>query len=131
MNSRLVAILLSVMVVCTTMVHAAAESVSMVALIANPEKYEGRQVQIIGFLNLEFEGNAIYLHEQDLEHAICKNGIWVSIDDKHAGLSGRYVLLEGVFTAKRQGHLGLWSGEIREINRVIAWPAFQPRVKKK
>jgi hypothetical protein len=35
--------------------------VSLIQLIANPEKYDGKQVAVVGFLRLEFEGNALYL----------------------------------------------------------------------
>ena len=37
----------------------AVEDVSIVQLIAQPEKFEGKRVRFIGFLRIEFEGNAI------------------------------------------------------------------------
>jgi hypothetical protein len=55
-------------------------SVSIVQLIATPEKYDGKVVQVMGFLRLEFEGNAIYLHEDDYTHAIYKNGLMIVIN---------------------------------------------------
>lgn len=50
---------------------------SLVKLIANPEVYNGKTVQIIGYLNLEFEGNAVYLHREDYENGLTGNGFWV------------------------------------------------------
>jgi len=41
------------------------EDVSLIQLIANPQAYDGKTVRITGFLHLEFEGNAIYLHNED------------------------------------------------------------------
>ena len=38
-------------------------SVSLIRLIANPEKYHGKKIQVTGYINLEFEGDAIYLHK--------------------------------------------------------------------
>jgi hypothetical protein len=46
------------------------DNASIIELIANPLKYNNQRVRIIGFLNLEFEGNAIYLHREDFEHSI-------------------------------------------------------------
>ena len=53
------------------------ENVSLVKLIANPEKYNGKRIQVIGYLHLEFEGNAIYLHEEDFKRRISANSFWV------------------------------------------------------
>src|SRR6185295_1411546 len=41
------------------------ESISIVRLLGAPEQYDGKKVQITGFMNLEFEGNAIYLSKAD------------------------------------------------------------------
>ena len=101
------------------------EPVSIVALIATPEKYDGRLVRVIGFLHLEFEGNAIYVHEEDHKRHLAINGLWV--DENGACRSnrrnpdGHYALLEGVFNATRKGHTGLWSGAIEKITRCERW----------
>jgi len=52
--------------------------ISMLRLIVTPEKYHNKTVQIIGYLNLEFEGNAIYFHKEDYENGSSRNGMWVS-----------------------------------------------------
>jgi len=41
-----------------------------VPLIANPKDYHGKIVRVIGFVRLEFEGNAIYLHQGDYKHSL-------------------------------------------------------------
>jgi hypothetical protein len=38
----------------------------MIQLIANPQAWDGKHVRVIGFLRLEFEGDALYLHREDL-----------------------------------------------------------------
>lgn len=53
------------------------QDVSLIQLIAQPEKFEGKRVRFIGFLRIEFEGNAIYLHREDFDHGITKNGLWL------------------------------------------------------
>jgi hypothetical protein len=100
--------------------------VTLVQLIANPEKFDGRLVRVIGFLRLEFEGNVLYLHREDYENAILGDGIWVdvtpSITKQSATLNTNYVLLEGVFSARDRGHMGMWSGTIKQIRRAELWP---------
>jgi hypothetical protein len=68
-------------------------------------------VQVIGFVSLEFEGNAIYLHQDDYKHRISKNGLCIDVTDdirkKKADFDQKYVLLVGTFNAKETGHTGL------------------------
>jgi hypothetical protein len=101
-------------------------NVSIVRLIATPEKYHERKVQVAGYMNLEFEGDAIYLHKEDYENGLYKNSFWVTFSDKLDKkeineLNKRYVLIEGTFNKDRHGHLGLFGGEIYEITRIIKW----------
>jgi hypothetical protein len=99
--------------------------VSLVRLIANPEDYDGKIVRVIGFVRLEFEGDAIYLHQDDCRHGIPKNGLWIDVTDevrkKRKDYDQKYVLLEGTFSAKDRGHFGLWSGSIQKITRCQIW----------
>jgi hypothetical protein len=93
--------------------------VSMVQLLATPDRFHGKFIHVEGFLRLEFEGDALYLHKEDYRHQLTKNAIWVdNIGIKGAAeLNMHYVLIEGVFNAKDQGHLGLFSGQIEKISR--------------
>ena len=99
--------------------------VSMVQLLANPEEYNEKAVEVIGFLRLEFEGNELYLHEDDYLHGITKNGLWIDLSpdlrDDAAKLNMHYVLVGGTFSAKKKGHMSMASGS---INASIAsvWP---------
>lgn len=96
-------------------------SASIVALIANPDRYDGKLVRIIGFLRIEFEGNVIYLHQSDYEHAISSNGLWAEIDMMRKDLDKKYVLIEGTFDAGNHGHMGMFSGAITKIRRAQVW----------
>jgi len=106
---------------------AAAEpiDVSLVRLIANPNDYDGKLVRVIGYARLEFEGDAIYLHEDDYKHSIYKNGLWMDVSEdmrkRKTELDRKYVLIEGTFDAKMTGHMGLWSGSIQKITRCQVW----------
>ncbi len=99
--------------------------VSLIQLIANPNTYDQKIVRVIGFVRLEFEGNAIYLHQDDYKHGISKNGLWLNATDdmrkKTADFDQKYLLLEGTFNAKKMGHMGLFSGSIQQITRCQVW----------
>jgi hypothetical protein len=99
--------------------------VTLVQLIANPEKFDGKLVRVIGFLRLEFEGNVLYLHREDYENAILGDGIWVDvtpeITKQSKTLNMHYVLLEGIFSSSDRGHMGMWSGTVKKIRRADLW----------
>jgi hypothetical protein len=101
------------------------KDVSMIQLIANPQQYDGKPIRVMAFLNLEFEGNALYLHREDFDKSILANAVWISLDDQQIRtskkFSGGYVLVEGVFNAKDRGHLGIFSGSIQQITRIQSW----------
>ena len=103
--------------------------VTLVRLIANPEKFDGKLIRVIGFLRLEFEGNVLYLHREDYENAILGDGIWVdatpAMMKETATLNMNYVLLEGIFSAGNRGHMGMWSGTIKEIRRAQLWRSIK------
>jgi hypothetical protein len=103
-----------------------AELVSLVRLIATPEKYDGKMVQVVGFLRLEFEGNALYIHEEDHKSGITKNALWVvrnaKVNDRADALNMHYVMLLGKFDAGRHGHMDLFSGSLTDIKSAILWP---------
>ena len=93
---------------------------SIIKLLSNPEAYDGKIVGIRGYLNLEFEGDAVYLSKEDYENSIFTNGFWVNFSEnieksELESYSGKYVWLTGRVDTKNRGHLGLWSGELNNI----------------
>jgi len=99
-------------------VHSA-ENVSIIQLISNPEKYHNKKIIITGYLSLEFEGTAVYLHKDDFTHLITKNGLWFNGSmTKYKKYEKKYVSIEGVFNKNHKGHMNLWQGTIEKINRI-------------
>ena len=97
-------------------------TVSMVQLLANPESFNERRVAIGGFLSLEYEGSAIYLHADDFEHQLRKNALWVFIPKSQADrecFDQRYVVVIGTVKSNFLGHMGAYSGSI-EVERVLS-----------
>jgi hypothetical protein len=100
------------------------EQVSLVRLIARPELYDGRLVQVVGYGAFEHEGTALFLHAQDYEHGVPWNSVWLSLGEKWKGRLGtrpRYVIVRGVFRAGELGHMGLSSGSLENIERLEDW----------
>ncbi len=103
-------------------------SASLIQLIASPEKYHGKYVRVNGFVRIEHEGTAIYLHREDSDHMLTRNGLWLggvretpTPDSDEGKVHNRYALIEGRFDARQRGHLGLWSGSIDKVSRMIPW----------
>ncbi|HEY1396392.1 hypothetical protein [Roseateles sp.] len=107
-----------------TATTASAREVSLINLIATPTAFHAKPVVILGFLHSEREGDAVYLHRDDWEQGIAKNGLWIDVDsipvERLKELNNRYVLVEGTFDMVNQGHLGSWSGSIHRITRIEA-----------
>ncbi len=104
-----------------------ATDVSIIKLISNPEKFDGKYVRLIGFVRVAFEGDAIYLHEDDYKYGLTKNGLWLNLikdtyEKQSRKFDRKYVLVEGTFSAKDRGHMGLYSGAIENIKRFQVWP---------
>jgi hypothetical protein len=100
--------------------------VGMVALLATPEKYDGKSVRTIGFVCMEFEGKALYLHEEDYRHGLIKDSFALRLTDSQRrefkSMSPKYVLIEGrVYANGPEAHE--WAGAIGNITRLEVWPA--------
>lgn len=98
--------------------------VSMVELMANPDYYDGKNIWVSGYLHLEFERNAIYLHRDDFIYGIRKNAIGLrfnkDLEDSSELIkfSDQYVQISGVFLAKENGFEGDYNGRIQKIIRI-------------
>lgn len=101
--------------------------VSIIQLIATPKKYADKTVQVIGFLNIEFEGDGIYLHEEDFRRGLFNNGVGIQAEgevrERLKKLSGQYVLIEGVVDASSSDAVAVTGFRIAitRITRADAW----------
>ena len=98
--------------------------VSFVSLLANPSKYDGLEILTSGYVHFEFEGNGIYLHKDDYDNSLYKNGLWISLATNvpQKPCQNSYALVIGTFRAGSRGHMGLWSGSIEQATRCFALP---------
>ena len=97
--------------------------VSLVALIANPARYQGLRVRVVGYVIAKMETSGILLSEGDFTHGITKNGVWLDMNGtEFTAIDERYALVEGTFDETSKGHLGMWSGTIGEVTFHQPWP---------
>ena len=104
-------------------------NVSMVALLASAEKYNGVRVRTYGFLAIEFEGNALYLHQEDYIRGLGKNALELNFsqaqEKQFKSLHRKYVIIEGTVSADRALiDRSTSSGALGQITRIEYW---QPR----
>lgn len=106
------------------------KKVTMIQLIANPEKYDGQLVRVIGVGNLEFENNCISLSKEDLKYRT-GNSIWIELGEKAISYeeakqyNGEYVIVEGIFDKDDCGHLNNFCGSIKNISRYELWDVYK------
>ena len=91
-----------------------AQKISLIQLISNPKKYDGKVIEVIGFLSLEFEGQALYLQKEDYEYFNRKNGVSIlaSIsEEEKKNCHLKFVSIIGKFQLKIRNKIGTdWSG---------------------
>jgi hypothetical protein len=100
--------------------------VGMVTLLGSPLKYDGKFIRTIGFMCLELEGNALYLHEEDYRYRNTKNSVELHLSKAQEGqfksISLKYVLIEGRVSASQWDlDTGVYSGAIGNITRLELW----------
>jgi hypothetical protein len=95
--------------------------VSLLQVVANPERFHGKRIVVEGYAILRFEIQGIF-PSPDLS-ITPKNGVWLDYDfgslptDPEPAVL-QPVLIEGVFDAQAGGHFGMWTGEICCISRI-------------
>lgn len=95
--------------------------VSIINLIATPEKYDGKVVRITGFANIDFEANFLYSGVSG-----AKSCLWIDIEPEKLGIDynklkkvdGETVTLEGTFNMYKLGHFSEYSGTIENVSRI-------------
>ena len=105
------------------------EDVSFIALLANPDKYDGALVRVIGVGNVEAENNCLCLGKDDLTYST-GNALWIELSSAISyrdaqKYNGEYVIVEGIFDADNKGHLDAFCGAILEIRRYESWHMYR------
>lgn len=95
---------------------------SLTELVSDPQYYDGEPVKISGFLNLEFEGDALYINKGDYETHRFDKAVWVHLNHRTfnstSSYNKRYVIIEAVFDSNDHGHMGVFAGALKRITSV-------------
>ena len=99
--------------------------VSLLELIANPERFHGRRVLVRGYARIEFEGSAVYLSKESFEASSRRDALWLTpaagspFAEPGATFGPRYADVVGRFDALDRGHFGMYSGAINDATRIV------------
>jgi len=100
-------------------------NVSLLQLIATPEKFNDKLVDVEGFLDMSREGDLLYLHQIDSENGLLSNAIWVrrteQMGKEKAKLHMKYVRVVGTFRLDFKEQLGTPSSGIPDVRKVEIW----------
>ena len=101
------------------------ERVSLVRVLADPKAWHGRAVRVGGYMHLEFEGNQLCLHREDVEFLVLTNCVWLSVPNtpEVMAINDRYVAVEGVVDANSRGHMGMFQAAIDRVTSLGALPS--------
>jgi hypothetical protein len=111
--------------------------VSMVRLLAAPEKYHGQTIWVSGFLHCKFENSALYLSKAEADHLIDAHALWVRYSanaqretpdgpkrfpvesSRNCGADRKYVAILGRFDREARGHFGCCAGSLEDVSRIV------------
>jgi hypothetical protein len=99
------------------------EPVSLVALLANPEKYDNKNIALHGVAYFDSKNkiNGVFLTREDKEKANGLNAVFVIFSSSVKNpdqFNNKFVLVQGRFSASDKGHLGSFSGTLKDVIRV-------------
>lgn len=99
-----------------------AQPVSLIQLIASPDRFDGRLVRVQGFGVIQYEAMGVFHSAEDADYGNTKDGIWLELDTEQVGryrhASGREIIVEGIFSEGMKGHLSAWSGALTKVRRL-------------
>lgn len=105
-------------------------NVGMLALLAAPQKYNGKTIRTIGYLYLRSDGDALFFRQEDLEIPILKDSFSLELTPEQKqqfkGLNLTYVMVQGVVRSSGPDGPELSSGKITHVTMVHGWKPFVP-----
>lgn len=101
-------------------VEPAARPVSLVAVLANPDAFDDREITLVGYVSLGFEEQAIWLVPDDYENAILDNSVGIYTMTIRSLNRNGYAEVKGVFHKKKYPQESR-AGDI-EPKYVKPWP---------
>ena len=110
--------------------------ISLIRLLANPERFHSQPVAVTGYLVYEFENHALYPTKDIAEAGLVKSSVWLNTTSNTVvdpasekvvaegatlgGLNRRYVVVWGTYDLNDCGHMSAASGSIT-ADRIAPW----------
>ena len=90
--------------------------VSLSQVIVNPQKYDKKEISVVGIHRSEFEGHALFMNLESYKMYEPSNSIW-AIREIPQELGGTntddYIIIEGTYYSEEKGHFGGFSGSLK------------------
>jgi hypothetical protein len=99
--------------------------VSLVSLIATPERFEGSYIRVLGVADLDSKHyvNAMFLTREDKVRGNTANAIFLYLSPALRNvdrLNGKFVIVQGKFSSANKGHLNVFPACLVDVDRVEA-----------
>lgn len=109
---------------------------SLVRLMATPERFDGKVVIVFGWVRIALEEEALYLSRESMILSRGPDAIWLRFTEKFLKttnpkvLDGYYMMLKGTFHKDWNGHMHMCAGGIavEEVWYLDASAAGGPKV---
>ena len=100
--------------------------ISLIAIITNPEKYDGVCVAVHGALKTEDDGVALYMFAEDADYTGHISAVWLGkyseiekfTEEQLKALDGKCVGVTGTVAAKKYGPTRDYNCEMTEIEEI-------------
>lgn len=96
----------------------------LVDVLADPEKYDGKRISVVGFYHGEFEGSSFSVDKVASKQRDYARSVWLSDSSSLANKSNinlrndSWLRIDGIFLCGPGGHMGLWPGELDRPTRI-------------
>lgn len=81
-----------------------APPVSLVAVLANPDAFDGREITLVGYVSLGFEEEAIWLMPSDYENSLLASSVGIDGPRITSLSANGYAEVRGVFHKRAHSH---------------------------
>ena len=101
--------------------------VSIIQLIATPEQFDGKEVWVSGYLQLEPEDTWLFLHRDDAVNGLTQNALWINQDSKYVAehtdeINCHYVDVAATFKANDKARPHPQRGTLHTIKGIMRVP---------
>src|SRR5690348_3816290 len=96
------------------------QQVSVVQLVANPDRFNGKTVEVVGFFDPDWEGDSLYLNQEAYLNVIIADSLWLDKVWEAPGyvkesMDLKYIKIVGIFRVGDRGRVTGRVGGITDI----------------